>query len=234
MSDKQFKYIIPGIDGGGSQVFEADSQEELVEQLGKAQENATVKIRQLAQQNAEIGQKINQTAPTNGAPHYDKNQFFSNLYENPDDAIIGVLERRMGMKFDDFTQDYQQTRVGAGKAIQNEVSAQFAQRHPELLQVSPEEDKHNANTISQILTENGWAFNIKNLEAAYAVARQENKLKLTQSNPFPEATMMPAPSTISRPTGAVNTSESEADFLQTAPLAQVKAYLEKKYSNQRG
>jgi hypothetical protein len=235
MSDKQFKVVIPGVDGGGSQVFEADSQEELADKLKTAQENATSKIRQLAQENELLRQQAEQHGGGQQQANGDgRQQFFNTLYTDPEAAIIGVLEKRMNMGFDDFQKDYQQVRTGSQKAIQNEVSAVFAQRHPELLQVSTEEDKHNADTISKILTDNGWAFNLNNLEAAYAVAKTQNQLKLHQTSQFPEATLMPAPTTISRPTGSINNSASEEEFLRTAPLPKVKEYLEKKYAGIQG
>lgn len=237
MSDKQFKVVIPGVDGGGAQVFEADSQDELVEKLKTAQENATAKIRELAQNNEALSQQMQQNggqAQQSGQTAYNKDEYITQFYNDPMKALDQYFEQRLGTSPDQFLNDYQQVRAGSQKAVMNEVSAVFAQSHPELLQVSAEEDKHNANVISQILTDNGWSYNVKNLEAAYAVAKVEGKLKLGQTSPFPEATLLPSPTTITRPTGAVNNSASEEEFLQTAPLSKVKEYLEKKYAGSRG
>lgn len=234
MADKQFKYIVPGIDGGGAQVFEADTQEELIEKLGEAQKNATGKIRELAQQNETIAQHIQQAQPQGQNNGDARQEYFNTLYQDPMKAHDMYFEQRFGMKPDEFIQEYQQVRAGSQTAIQNQVASQFAQKHPELLQVSQEDDKHNSTEISKILTENGWAFNERNLEAAYALAKQEGKIKLNQSSPFPEATLPSVPSTISRPTGAVNTSASEEEFLRTGPLDKVKKYLEEKYAGSRG
>lgn len=233
MSEKPYKVIVPGINGGGSQVFEAETPEEMQQQFQQAQENATQKIRELASQNEQYAQQIEQLRPApNGTPSpdgFDKQKFFNDLYERPADAIAYALEKKMGVNLNDFMQEYQTVRGGAMMGIQNAVNAQFAQKHPELLQVPQDDDIHNANEISKILTENGWQYNLKNLEAAYAVAKQDNKLKLPNMNFSPEATLTPAPTTLSRPTGQVNTSESEDEFLRTAPLQKVKDYLEKKY-----
>jgi hypothetical protein len=227
MSEQPYKIVIPGVDGGGAQVFEANTQEELVEKLRTAQENATAKIRELAQTNEALASQINNNSPNGGEEvPYDKQQFFSNLYQNPDDAIIGVLERKMGMKFDDFQRDYQNTRLGSQKAIQNEVSAVFAQRHPELLQVSTDEDKQNAETLSKILADNQWNFNINNLEAAYALARTQGKLKLPTDSGYAEVRMPPAPSSMTRPTGAVNSSESLQEFFNKGSIAEIRKYFE--------
>lgn len=240
MSDKAFKVVIPGIDGGGSQVFEADSQEELNQKLVDAQTNATQKIRELASRNQEYEQQIQQLAPqqtqqNNGDPEgFDRQQFFNLLYQKPVDAWKYAAQFAMGTSVEDFVKDYQNVRAGSQLSVQNAVNAQFAQKHPELLQVPQEDDVHNAQVISKILTENGWVYNLNNLEAAYAVAKTNNQLKLPNTNFAPEANLPPAPTTIQRPTGSINTIEAEEEYLRTAPLAKVKEYLEKKYpSGQR-
>lgn len=237
MSDKPYKVIIPGIDGGGSQVFEADSQEELNQKLVDAQTNATQKIRELASANQQYEQQIQQLTPAQQQTQpdgFDKQKFFSDLYERPADAIAYALEKKLGIGLDEFLNDYQQVRAGSQLSVQNAVNAQFAQKHPELLQVPQEDDVHNAQVISKILTDNGWVYNLNNLEAAYAVAKTNSQLKLPNTNFAPEVQLAPAPTTIQRPTGSINTTEAEEEFLRTAPLDKVKTYLEKKYpSSQR-
>ena len=86
-------------------------------------------------------------------------------------------------------------------------------------------------TNEMILTWNraNSPYTPNNLEAAYAVAKTSNKLKLPNANFGTEATLPVVPTTVSRPIGQVNTSESEDEFLRTAPLSKVKDYLEKKY-----
>jgi len=236
MSDKPYKVIVPGINGGGSQVFEADSPEEMQQQFQQAQENATALIRQQAEQIEQIKQQMQkqnvQPAQPNGPDGFDKQKFFNDLYERPADAIAYALEKKMGINLDNFMQEYQTVRQGAQMGITNAVNAQFAQKHPELLQVPQEDDIKNAEVISKILTENGWAYNLNNLEAAYAVAKNGGKLKLPSTDFSPEAVLPHAPTTVSRPTGQVNTSESEDEFLKTAPLSKVKDYLERKYQGQ--
>ena len=152
------------------------------------------------------------------------------FYENPVAAQKYAMQFVIGAPVDQFLQDYQTVRGGAMMGIQNAVNAQFAQKHPELLQVPQEDDIKNAEVISKILTDNGWAYNLNNLEAAFAVAKNENKLKLQSTSFSPEATLPVAPTTVTRPTGQVNTSESEDEFLRTAPLGKVKDYLERKYA----
>ena len=158
---------------------------------------------------------------------FDKQQFFNQLYEKPEDAIAYALEKKLGVSLADFMQDYQNTRAGAQLSITNSVSAQFAQNHPELLQVSnQEDDRNNGKVLDDIMKANGWAFNLNNLEAAYAVAKTGNKLKLNETNFAPEVHLPHSPSTIQRPTGNVNTSESLQDFYNNAPLPKLREYFE--------
>jgi len=223
---------VPGIDGGGSQVFEADTPEELTQQFQQAQENATAKIRELAQQNEAFQQRIEQltpAAPGGGPEGFNKQKYFNLLYENPIEAQKYAMQFVIGAPVDDFLKDYNTVRQGSLAGMQNMVNAQFAQKHPELLQVPQEDDIYNAKVISEILTENGWTYNLNNLEAAYAVAKTQGKLKLNAAPAGPEATLIPAPTVVSRPTGAADSTQAEDEFLRTAPLDKVKQYLEKKY-----
>jgi hypothetical protein len=232
MSDKPYKVIVPGINGGGSQVFEAETPEEMQQQFQQAQENATAKIRELAAQVETFQQQIQQTKPpdTTDPNAFDRQKFFSMLYEKPEEAITYAIEKKLGVNLPDFMQDYQTVRTGAQIGIQNAVNAQFAQKHPELLQVtSQEDDLHNGKVLADILTEHGWSYTVANLDAALALAKAENKLKLMNASFSPEAQLPPAPTTVSRPTGQVNSSEAEDEFLRTAPINKVKEYLEKKY-----
>src|SRR2546430_11295951 len=50
MADKAYKVIIEGENGAGSQVFEAETPEELQTQFKEAQTHATAKIREQAQE----------------------------------------------------------------------------------------------------------------------------------------------------------------------------------------
>jgi hypothetical protein len=45
-----------------------------------------------------------------------------------------------------------------------------------------QDDIHNAEVVSKILTENGWTYNLSNLEAAYAVAKADGRLKLQSAS----------------------------------------------------
>jgi hypothetical protein len=234
--DKQYRVVVPGIDGGGSQVFEAETPEELATQFQQAQENATAKIRELAQQNETYQQQIESLTPQpqGGAASpdgFNRQKYFNLLYENPIEAQKYAMQFVIGAPVEAFLSDYQNVRAGSIAGMQNMVNAQFAQKHPELLQVPQADDIHNSEQISKILTENGWTYNLNNLEAAYAVAKTQGKLKLNAAPSGPEAMMLSAPSVVSRPSGATDSTATEEEFLRTAPLDKVKLYLEKKYPN---
>src|SRR6266496_741001 len=235
MSDKPYKVVIPGVDGGGAQVFEAETPEEMQQQFQRAQENATAKIRELAQQKSALEDQVQQFTPPNADPNAangTRQQFYNDFYQNPDTAIVGALERTLGISMDAFKTDYAKVRAGASMAERSQIASTFAQKHPELLQVSSQEDDaHNGQEIEKILNDHQWPFTVDNLEAAFAVAKTQGKLKLNETQFAPEARMIPVPSTVSRPTGQVNTSVSEEEFMRTTPLANLKKYLEEKYSH---
>ena len=224
MADKAYKVIIEGTDGRGSQVFEAETPEELQDKFKEAQTHATAKIAQQDKENTELKQRlatleasIEPATPANGDMAWRKQFFKEGLTE-----ILGV-------PVEDFIKDYTQTvRPGAELSKINAVNAAFVQKHPELIQVSPEDDLHNANTMRKIIAENGWDYSEKSLNAAFAVAKMEGHLKLPVAEP--EGTLPPVPTTVTRPSVQVNTDKSEKEFLTTAPTEKVREYLEKKFA----
>jgi hypothetical protein len=153
---------------------------------------------------------------TAGPDGFNRQKYFNLLYENPIEAQKYAMQFVLGAPVEDFMRDYQTVRTGSLAGMENMVNAQFAQKHPELLEVSPEDDIHNAETISKILVENGWTYNLNNLEAAYAVAKMQGKLKL-QADPTTEEESLRT------------TAEEEEEFSHNAPLNKVKQYLGKKY-----
>ena len=70
MSEKPYKVIIPGINGGGSQVFEAETPEEMQQQFQQAQENATAKIRELASQKDRKSVRVGKECRSRWSPYH--------------------------------------------------------------------------------------------------------------------------------------------------------------------
>lgn len=239
MADKLYKVIIEGTEGRGSQVFEAETPEELQEKFKQAQTHATAKIDELdakvkglEEQLASVEQVTPSVPQTNGG--FDRDHYFKLLYADPVAAQDYVLSATIGMPVKDFMTDYTNTvRPGAALATKNAVNAAFVQKHPEVLQVSPEDDLHNSKIILEIIHERNWPYDVKNLEAAFALAKDGGKLKLPpQETTMPEITP-PVPTTVTRPSVQANTSESEEQFLRTAATEDVRKYLEKKYASTR-
>src|SRR5258708_1873189 len=99
MADKQFRVIIEGENGAGSQVFEAETAEELQDQFKTAQTHATAKIREQAQElqaaNARLAaleSNIEPAAPNGGTDSAWRKQFFkeglSEIFGTPIDEVI--------------------------------------------------------------------------------------------------------------------------------------------------
>src|SRR2546421_371395 len=226
MADKAYKVIIEGTDGRGSQVFEAETPEELQDKFKEAQTHATAKIAQQDKENTELKQRL-ATLEASIEPAPAANG-------NPDNAwrkefFKQGLTEILGVPVEDFIKDYTQTvRPGAELSKINAVNAAFVQKHPELIQVSPEDDLHNANTMRKIIADNGWDYSEKSLNAAFAVAKVEGQLKLPVAEP--EGALPPVPTTVTRPSVQVNTDKTEKEFLTTAPTEKVREYLEKKFA----
>src|SRR6266850_4171701 len=103
MADKQYKVIIEGENGAGSQVFEAETPEELQDKFKEAQTHATAKIREQAQELqstkerlAALEANIEPANPANGGTDTAwRKQFFKE----------GLTEI-FGAPIDDVIQDY--------------------------------------------------------------------------------------------------------------------------------
>lgn len=230
---------IPGTNGAGDEVFEAETHEALVAKLAEAKGNATRKI---AEQQAAISEYESKVyaapQPVNTTPvpdnQFDRQRYFNSLYDDPLVATRYALKHILGRDPEEAFKDYEQIRQGALLGQQQATNAAFVQKHPELLQVTQAEDQENAHTISKIITDNGWAYTLNNLEAAYAVAKTSNRLKLPQAAsttpPVPEPVV---PTTVSTPAATgTDAARQEEEFLRTAPMDKVRDYLERKYAGQ--
>lgn len=229
---------IPGVNGAGDEVFTAENHEELAKKLAEGKANATRKI---AEQQAQISeyetnahavqQTVSATVAADGS--FDRNKYFNMLYENPLAAQEYALKHVLGGRDPkEFVQEYDQIREGALLGRQQSINAQFVHAHPELLQVTPDEDLANAKTIDKIITDNGWNYNLNNLEAAYAVAKVQGKLKLPEVQVTQQAEPI-VPVTTGKPASQQGTAEQqEAEFLRSGDLSKVREYLENKYKGQ--
>lgn len=232
-----YRVVIPGADGAGDEVFEAATQEELIDKLRIAKGNATEKIRQDAQERARLESELRAAQPKPPAQadgeKFDQDHYFRLLSEDPLEAHRYALSFVFDADIEDLKEDYRRVRTAAALSVQDRVNAAFVRKHPELLQVSSEDDVVNTEAIQKILTENGWKYTVQNLDAAYALAREQGRVKLPKSSapPAPAAETAPVPSVLpGRPSAPTPSESDEEKFLRSAPLDKVREYLEKKHA----
>lgn len=228
---------IPGQNGAGDEVFTAENHEELSKKLAEAKGNATRKI---AEQQSQISEYESNAHAVQQQPaavvkdgEFDRTKYFNMLYENPLQAQEYALKFVLGGRDPkEFVSEYDQIREGALLGRQNAINAQFVHNHPELLQVTPADDLENAKTIDSIIKANGWSYTLNNLEAAYAVAKVQSKLKLPEAQQQQQQEPI-VPVTAGRPAAQQTSAEQqEAEFLRTGDIAKVRDYLENKYKGQ--
>lgn len=237
MAEKQFKVIIPGENGGGDQVFYYDTPEELQEKFVNAQTHATAKIRELSGRLTTAEQQLAATnqAIASGNNGVDRGDFFETFYKDPREAGKQLLSDIFGAPIDAVINDYATVvRPAAQRSNIAAVDNEFVRQHPELMEVSQQDDLHNATAIRNIIIERGWNYDVDTLNDAYTIAAQQGQLKLHRINVQPSSSALPSvPTTVTRPSSQPNTSESEQKFYQTAKLSDMRAYIEKKFGQQR-
>jgi len=241
MAEKPYRVIIEGEDGRGTQVFEADTPEEMQQQFQNAQYHATKKISEMAQENAQLRQMVMQQNAGNGNGNgkghqvVDRDQRVQELLSDPYAAIERVICNKLGVNsLQEVVQDYAGVRQGATAASMNAAGAAFLGRHPEWGKISQEQIKFNAEVMQKVADENGWDMTDgRVLDTCYAIGLGTGKLRgLVGTTEVPS--LLPAvPTTVTRPSSQPNTSESEQQFYQTAKLDDMRKYIEKKFGQQR-
>lgn len=222
MAEKPYKVIIEGANGAGSQVFEAETPEELQTQFQQAQTHATAKIREQAQELEQLRQREleREKPPANGHTQDDE---ISKAWKQG-------IATAFGLPFDTLAQKLAKMDQVTSIQERSFVNQSLAVKHPELLEVSQEDDLHNGTVISKIVEELGGNYTESIADAAFALGKQRGLLKLKLVPVGEEVALTPVPTTVSRPAAAANTSESEEHFLRTAPVEKVREYLEKKHA----
>lgn len=225
---QSFRVVIPGENGAGDEVFEAQSQEELVEKLRIAKQHATRKIREQEQELTSYRTPQPEPEPVPAVEgQFDKNEYFRRLTDDPVAAQDYLDKFRYGVERKEFLADYQKVRQASVLAWQNQVNAAFVHKHPELL-LDNEDNVTNAKVITDIISERKWDYSVDNLEAAYALAKVQGKLKLPAA-PAPATEPESVPTVLTNaPSAGSTASVEEEKFLRTAPLADVRAHLERK------
>src|SRR5262249_49733779 len=103
-----FRYEIDLGDGSGKQVFEAPTQEELIEKLGQAQEHATRKIRQ---QDAALKAAQPKAEPAPATDNEDEWLLSQEVMSTPTAAVKKIFERIVGKPIEAFKNDLQRVEA---------------------------------------------------------------------------------------------------------------------------
>lgn len=235
MADSPYKVIVPGENGGGDQVFYADTPEELQEKFAQAQTHATRKISELSSRLTAAEQQLaatNQAIASGNGNGANRGDFFQTFYESPDAAIERVICNKLGVNsLQEVVQDYAGVRQGSVQARINAAGEAFLKTHPEWNSLSTEQANQNARVIGAIVEENGWdPTDPKDLDKGYGLAMGTGKIKGLVGTVDIPSFMAPVPTTVTRPSAQPNTSESEQQFYQTAKSAEdIKNYILKKH-----
>ena len=228
MADKQFRVIIEGENGAGSQVFEAETAEELQDQFKTAQTHATAKIREQAQELqaakarlAALESNIEVAPPPNGGTDSAwRKQFFkeglSEIFGAPIDDVIKQYGR--------MSETTEQVRLTA-------LGNSLIQECPEIAGTSEADQMENGKKIAKYVEENGMPMTLAGLKAATVLLEREGKLKIAPMEN--QEILAPVPTTVTRPSVQVNTDQTEKEFLRTAPTEKVREYLENKFAAKR-
>ncbi|SRR6266851_2785535 len=239
MAEKPYRVVIEGEGGRGSQVFEAETPEEMQQQFQNAQTHATKKIGEQAQEIAQLRQLAAeaQAQARNGARNQivDVGERTNTLLSDPDAYIEKSISRRLGVNnLDEVLQSYDATRRAAAQSAINSTAAEFFEKFPEWNSLSDEDRRYNGNVLQAVVDRNGWnPSDLNDVTQAYALAQGGKLLRgLVGTVDLPidyGFGTVSVPTTVTRPSAQVNTSESENHFLSTAPTEKVREYLEKKF-----
>jgi len=141
-----------------------------------------------------------------------------------------------------FGIDAQQLQRIVQQQLDMHVAQAWGAEHSEL----DGELQHNVNALKTVLDRYGWEINPANLDAAYVVAKSNDMLKISEESQQqqlhqPQAVQQPNPtvSQLERPAyvkavtgknGEIITRDvTEDEFINKAPLDEVREFLEKKY-----
>lgn len=147
-----YRRVIDLGDGSGTQVFEGATQEELIDKLTKAQENATRKIRELSTTNRQTEQE-----------HADNEYIISQeLLARPTDAIKRIFEKVVGMPIENFKTTVEKVKAFEAKSAARDAAAQFVTSTPAYYDV-----ESNGARLGRYLNRFGLEFTVENMKKAF-------------------------------------------------------------------
>jgi hypothetical protein len=207
--DKQYRMTFEG--DNGPVTFEADTQEELRDQIQSA-------ANQQAQQTAQLRDQLAQYEP-----QVEGEGYFKKMNKETNNEWF---RENFGMTPQEAKQSIEwQARVSA-EANFAMVNAKVGKGHPELMNLAPEDDLKNAQRILQTVIDNGWSYDVPRVEMAIIQAREKGQLVISQGSP--ENPDVPVTMPLVKSEGVAANPEEEKRFLATAPTEKIAEYFEKK------
>ena len=183
---------------GNPQVFEADTETELIDLLAAAHENASVaviKTRQAAKVGTLLGMDPDPETPMRlyeeKVISADERVKLATALKDPanTDHVIKKLMESFGVPVDEIRSLLQEREVAKRQNFANEQSALFVAAHPEFV-----ESDYNNDQLLKYLSKRNWAFTKKNLEKAYLDLSAEGLLTVkVPETPKPAVQVTPAP-----------------------------------------
>lgn len=209
-------------DGGGVQVFEADTQDELVDKLVEAQRNATAKIRELNRKaklgrDLETGERATPEAPRKVAP-MSREELERATREMFDPATApAALRRMMEAEFeapiDEVRQSVKKVRALEQAEAEKTEGLAFMNANPEY-KPCPQ----NQAALTDYLAKHGLAFTRRNLQTAFDDLKEDGLLLLeTTEKEEPTTTTTEEPRIVRRPRGETATAIRETQTAQAVP-----------------
>ena len=153
-----YRRVIDLGDGSGVQVFEAPSQEELIEKLATAQENATRKIRELAAATRAKEQQTEHTAPSEDELWVLGQQMLT----DPIAAFDRIFEKRFGRKPDDVKKVLEKAENRAVVDSEETAAKEWLATHPGLTLTEAE-----GNRIERYIRTWKLDATVENIEKAF-------------------------------------------------------------------
>lgn len=174
---KKFRKEIDLGDGGGVQVFEADSQDELIDKLTEAQRNATAEIRKLqrgkprAKPEREAKKPDRIQRPFDAVPltAEEELQLAQEFTERPSRALSTLLERVYGVKPQQLRSTVEDLEEIKAQIDEARAAQDFVQAHLDDYSPTPK----NFEKLMSVLEEEELSLTRNNLEYAFQQAGSE-------------------------------------------------------------
>lgn len=160
--EQLFRYEIDLGDGGGKQVFEADSYEALIEKLGKAQEHATRKIRELSAKAKEQEKQPEKKIETGNLTADEEWLIAQEFATRPTEAFNKLFERVVGKPIGEFKTTIEKAEAFDRAQREHAAAEEFKAKHPEYV-VS----RKNAERMLKYMTTYQMEGTVENIEKAF-------------------------------------------------------------------